>query len=487
MQEDVWRPRASPVEVCLRRSAIVYGIGASAMFVVVGLVYRLQTYGDGSMFSYAIALQESWSYHLHNIPDRLTVYLYAFLPAETFVGLTGDAHGGIIVYGLLFYAAQVLGLVLTYTTDRSRGRTIFTFACVSTACLCPLVFGFPTEMWVAHALFWPTLAASHYAHRGLAGTAAVVALMVALILTHEGAVVFALAILATLALRGWRDTDLRRAVLGFAAAMAIWGLIKVSFPPDPYYASIIDIAALKFIDPANLATPAFMLLVAALAAYAILFVSARSYAPKTANVIAAVMTGLGLAAFWLWFDRWLLTDKRYELRTVLLIGTPALGALAAAFALRAEGKLALAVPLLPRVMAVLTGTDLARAMAGAIAVIVLVHVVETTKFATAWNRYTGAVRALAMGQAFDPAMGDVNFVSSARIGPDLNRLSWFSTTPYLSVLVAPGFAPRHLVVDPDGGYYWLTCAMARASEQATRAIPRESRRLVRIYSCLHRR
>ena len=40
------------------------------------------------------------------------------------------------------------------------------------------------------------------------------------------------------------------------------------------------------------------------------------------------------------------------------------------------------------------------------------------------------------------------FVSSLRITDDLNRLSWFSNTPYLSVLLAPNFAPKRLVVDP---------------------------------------
>ncbi len=54
------------------------------------------------------------------------------------------------------------------------------------ACLCPLVFGFPTEMWMAHALFWPTLAACHFARPGAAGSAAVFALLLALRI-REGA------------------------------------------------------------------------------------------------------------------------------------------------------------------------------------------------------------------------------------------------------------------------------------------------------------
>ena len=91
-----------------------------------------------------------------------------------------------------------------------------------------------------------------------------------------------------------------------------------------------------------------------------------------------------------------------------------------------------------------------------------------------------------MGAASDPALGDPRFVSSDRIDPDTNRLKWQTTTQFLSVLVAPGFLPNRLVVDPSAGYFWLTCARATATEQADIPLPVESRRLIRVYSCLHR-
>jgi len=84
--------------------------------------------------------------------------------------------------------------------DRSKGRIIFAYACLSTACLCPLVFGFPSEIWIAHSLFWPTLAVCHYARPGIGATALVFAVLLALVFTHEGALIFAVAIVATLLL-----------------------------------------------------------------------------------------------------------------------------------------------------------------------------------------------------------------------------------------------------------------------------------------------
>lgn len=127
--------------VSLRRIVIAAGVGASILFIVVGLSTDLQMLGDGSIFSYAVAAQEAWAFHWHNISGRLFSYVYAYIPAEAVVALTGSAKAGIAVYGLLFFSAPLLGLLLAFAADRSKGRVIFVYACLSTACLCPLVYG----------------------------------------------------------------------------------------------------------------------------------------------------------------------------------------------------------------------------------------------------------------------------------------------------------------------------------------------------------
>jgi hypothetical protein len=178
---------------------------------------------------------------------------------------------------------------------------------------------------------------------------------------------------------------------------------------------------------------------------------------------------------------------------VVFLVTPVLGGLAVLRALRLEGALhlparwmrRLAVGVADGVAALAQGTA-ARAVAGAIVLLTLAHAVETAKFVAGWTRYEAAVRDLAMGTAADPALGDPRFVSTARIEPETNRLQWQTTTPFLSVLVAPGFLPNRLVVDPTAGYFWLTCQRATATERADVALPIESRRLIRVYSCLHR-
>jgi hypothetical protein len=469
----------------LRALVIAAGLCWSVVFVVVGLRYELQLYGDGAMFSYSVAVQNAWAFHWHNISGRLSVYLFCLAPAEVYVGLTENPSGGIVVYGLLFYAAQILGLAATFVADRSKGHVIFSYACFSTACLCPLVFGFPTEMWIAHALFWPAIAVCHYARRGIGGTALVFGILLALIFTHEGATILATAIVATLLLRGVRYPAFLRAACALFVAMAIWAAVKAAFLPDHYFADVYMRAALSFFDEALLSSHLVLLLLTAIVGYGAVFFIFSQIAPTRAHLYAAAIVALALAVYWLSLDHGLHAANRYYMRTVLVAVTPVLGALAAIYAVRAEAEPAL-LEMFPRVTRALTGRVAARAITGIFLLVMLVHGVETAKFVTQWTKYKAAVLALATSTVSDPALGNPHLVSSDRIAPELNRLSWFSTTPYLSVILA-GFMPTRLVVSPrTGNYFWLSCEMATANLKADRVVPAPSRELVRIYSCLHR-
>ena len=470
----------------LRQCAVVAGIGWAISFIVVGLTYRLQLYGDGSIFSYSVAAQDVWAFHWHNISGRLTAYAFALLPGELFVGATGNAQGGIFVYGLMFFIAQALGLIATYATDRSRGRVMLSYACVSTACLCPLVFGFPTEMWMTHALFWPALALCHFNRGGIARIAGTFVILLALVFSHAAALVLAAAIVVTVMLRGLHHPALRRTLVALVPALVIWLAVKALYPPDDYFAGVLARAAMHVFDIARLENPLLALLAATLAGYGIVVAMLHRYAPGRAHVYGVVIVGAALAIYWLVFDTSLHTTNRYFMRTALMLGTLTLGTLAALYVLRDEGQLKLPVPLLNDILALLTRDAMLRTAGGILVLVTLVHAVETAKFVSAWTDYKAALRTLVNGTAADPRLGDPRFVSSDRIAPEANRLSWNSTTPYLAILLAPNFTPARLVIDPAGNYFWLTCKTAFANEQAARAIPVEGRRLVRILACLHR-
>jgi len=478
-----WSAARSGADV-VRALVVIIGLCWSVAFVVVALEYDLQLYGDGAMFSYAVAAQDVWAFHWHNISGRLTVFLLSLWPAELFASATGNPWDGVVAYGFLFYVAPLLGLLATFSADRSRNRIIFTYACFSTALLCPLVFGFPTEMWMAHALFWPTLAAAHYVRRGLAGTTLVFLMLLALALTHEGALVLSLTIVATTALRGTRDSLFRRAAGAMVAVLMVWVEVKVLLPPGNYFAGVFVKAALHFFDPETFEVNIVFLLAASLAGYGAAFAILSRFVPGKAHLWAAAIVTVILAIYWFGFDQAILADHRYYMRTLLVIATPAFGVLAAFYALRADG-LASRVPSQPRTMIALTKGITAEAFAGAFMIVTLVYAVETGQFVSAWTDYKSAVKALAIGNAADPSLGDPHFVSSDRIDTDLNRLSWFSTTQYLSVIVG-NFAPNRLVVDPANTYFWLSCETATANSKGDRTIPAASRELVRTYSCLHR-
>jgi hypothetical protein len=475
-----------PVRCPLRAVAVGGALSASLSFVIAGLISHLQMYGDGAIFSYAVAAQDAWAFHWHNISGRLFTYLFAYPLAEAVVAMSKSARAGIAVYGLLFFSAPLLGLGLTFAVDRTANRTVFFYACLSTVSLCPLVYGAPTEMWMAHALFWPALAACLTAAPSWRGTATVFVLLLLLAFTHEGAIVLSLTILFAVLLRGWRDTRSLRAAGAFFAVILIWAAVKASIRPDDYIAPVLSAAAFRFIDIRNLAQPALLTALAAIIGYAILAaLLARMHAPKP-YLSAAILSAALLGIYWTWFDDSLLAEARYDLRTVLLIMTPALGLMASVHATNDLQRRRSPFPFLARWASVIENVVNPSFLAGALLLVMLVHAVETAKFLTRWIEYQTAVRALATGTASDPDLGSPLFVSSRRIRADLNRLAWNSTTPYLSVLVAPRLAPTRLLVDPTAGYFWLSCETARQSEASSTAIPAAARQLIRLYACQHR-
>src|SRR2546421_7031924 len=311
----------------LRTFLIGAGLCWSVGFVVIALCYQLELYADGAMFSYAVAVQDVWAFHWHNISGRMSVFLLILLPAEVLVGLTGDPSAGILFYGLLFYLAPLAGLIGTLAADCSRNRIIFVSACCSTALLCPLVFGFPSEMWLAHAMFWPTLAVAHYASRTVAGTALVFAMVLTLAFTHEGALVLTFSIVAMLALRGFRDASFLRAAAILIVVLAVLAAVKIMIPPDEYYADVLVRAALHFFDPAIFQVSIVALLFTTIVAYAVLLLVLSKLAmADRAYLFAALIVAVALAIYWLWLDHAMHASSRYYLRTTLVIVTPVFGA-----------------------------------------------------------------------------------------------------------------------------------------------------------------
>ena len=469
----------------LRRLVIAAGCAAALLFILVGLVFQLQTYGDGSIFSYAVATREVWAFHWHNIATRLATYALTLAPGEIVVAVTGSPSAGVFVYGLCLFAAPLLSLAATFALDRAPRRPYFVTACASTALLAPLCFGFPTEMWIAHAVFWPAFACAMTLPVSASSIALLAALTAALVLSHEGGLVLGFGIVVATALRGLRDARFLRAIACFGLAVGVWAAVNRFAQPDAYFGEVRLRAASEFFEPRIFASPLLLLLMATLFGYGVVCALLSRVVARRAPLLASLVVACALCLWWVLFDRALHADNRYYLRTVLLIGTCAFAALVGLMQLAREQGIVARAPRLVRSLDALRAPSVARAAIGAVALVALVHVVETAKFVRGFSAYRASVKALALGAVADPVLGAPFLVSARRIGDDLNRLSWFSTTPYLSALVAD-LRPRRLVVDPAGNYFWLSCATATEAALEPRVAPKETRDMIRVYSCLHR-
>jgi hypothetical protein len=268
------------------------------------------------------------------------------------------------------------------------------------------------------------------------------------------------------------------------AVLAVAMIVKIQWPPDAYYADAFWRAAFHFFDPGIFKVRVVQLLLLIAVIYGVLHASMGKLGWR-ASCPAAVVTSFAiLLVYWLALDNAVHASDRYYLRTFLVVVIPLFGGSAALVATNAQA----AIPAwLERMRRPLVSPNPRMACAGVslFALISAIHIVETRKFVSGWDQYRSAVARLAKGDDANPDLGDPRFVSSARLAPELGPWSWFSTTPYMSILLAD-FAPNRLVIDPTGNYFWLSCATANRNRDAASAVPEAARELVRVYSCQHR-
>jgi hypothetical protein len=270
-------------------------------------------------------------------------------------------------------------------------------------------------------------------------------MLLALVFTHEAALIFAMTILATLLLRGVRDAAFPRAVGAFLLVMSIWIIVKKTLPPDDYIADVLVRAALHVFDITIRTGDLVLLLFGALAIYTIAFLVLRRLSPAKAHVYAASIVAVALAVYWLWFDNALHTDNQYYADGPHRRHSDdwRAGGGARARRRRSAGPPG-SIPATPD-----GGSHewlTARAAAGALVLVMMVHAVETAKFVTAWMHYKAAVRALAMGAAsIRRSESALRIIASYRCRPEPSVLVFDDSIP-VSARGAK-FAPARLVVD----------------------------------------
>ena len=404
----------------------------------------LLLFADGALFAYAVAAADSWDFHFRQIPPRAAAWALTAGVGEAVTRLSGQPAWGVAAYHAAFLALPGVGLAATWAADRT-GR-ILPWACASTALLLPLVFAFPTELWVAHAAFWPALALGWHAAPlpWLALALGITAL------SHEAGLLWAIGAVGLLALApGWRS--LGGGMLALLPALAGFALLKLLVPPDPYVAEVMGRVGAEFFHWRPAFGPLLLTFGVVLGCWLLLAPLTR-WAPVLVGAAWLGWWGLGLAP--------LHPDGRYFARTFVFGGA---ALLAFAAALGARGWL-------PR-----PRMD----WRPALLLVTLVHAGELARFTQGWLLHAAAVRALAA----TPGAGAIaNTALPAASAP----FAWHSTVPFLSVMLTPGYAPRRLVVDPASNYFWFGCAQATRNLEAARDLPQATRQQVAEYACAGR-
>lgn len=202
-----------------------------AVLAIVGSIYiafDLSLYADGSFFAFALATGDPWWTFWVNIPTRASSFVLTIGPPYLVAEATGNFRWALWTYSLALALCPVIGLLVTKAVDPWRG--LLTSCCAfSTVSVVPFVVFFPTEIWVTHAMFWPTLG---YAVSGKGRSYAFILpiLLVVFALTHEAALVL-LPMLAFIS-AAHRSSNKQTYViaLGCAAAVVAWVLLKAGVP-----------------------------------------------------------------------------------------------------------------------------------------------------------------------------------------------------------------------------------------------------------------
>ena len=165
-------------------------------FPVLALGFRVNLFADGALFTYAVGVGDSWGHHWHNIAGRAAVWALVLRPAEWLGALSGRVAVAEAAYVLLFHLWPLACLAVVARSGAPGwvGRA----AVLSHVGLLPFVFGFPTEMWVAHGAIWAALALMAAPGRAVAGWG----FLLVACLSHEAGVVWAVAEVAALWVAG---------------------------------------------------------------------------------------------------------------------------------------------------------------------------------------------------------------------------------------------------------------------------------------------
>jgi hypothetical protein len=400
--------------------AVAWAIGAALVILtvhaLVSVLIDLNAYADGAWFDFALRVGKPFQLVWRNYPTRITPYLLEFASAYGLMRAHVPADMALGAGHAVWCLAPVASLYACWKIAPAGKRIAALPPAAYFVFFGLLTWGFPTEIWLVAVFAWPAALLLLYGANTTANGLTVGALVIAMLFSHEAALV----LVPLFLLAGWTRRYCRppriafASVLSVAVGLALWLLVRQLVRPDPVIAMSVGFNARHFFGLAALTGHP------ALAKYAIIACAAVVLANLAVSWPRLRLLALGVLLIWGLLiglqDAGLAGAARYQVRSVCLLALGGLILLSVAH--RRWG--------LPRFLVVHARIwVLFAALAAGLMAAVVID--QNTRFALAWRRYDQALSAVVNRPG-----GETDLPPSLAASP----AAWAWGAPFRSILLA---------------------------------------------------
>lgn len=464
-----------------------FTLAVSILYAAVFVATDLNLFYDGGLFSAVVAVGRPWEIYFCNFPARLGAYSLGVIPAAQFGRLTGSGAGAVHLYAILYICWPTLGVVATRLLDNTTDKHVSAFCNVATLTTPYYAYGFPTEVWISFALFWPTLCCCICAQSSIVRLAALFVLLPLLLFTHEAAILF-FPILAGVAICFCRGRQRLLILATIVAVLALWAAVRGLVPAcSPRQLSPLQmLAGRPFVNLVSVG------IAVAMAAWLVALVVAETakLGRERANDLPLMAGAIVLALYVYLTADSIYGLERYPARTLVLAQTFALGCICVGQLLierhspGTSWAMEFATKLLERY-----SMNIKRAVVAFLGFSIVAHGYATATFVAAWMDFNKEIARIAFDGAPAPkGFATLSLEHGKVAGTQAQPRSWrlaTASTPVHVIMRAPGFETKRLVIiDASAeGPTWFNCEHGKALERAPGAIGPTSAALIRQLLC----
>ena len=455
----------------------------NAAFATVYVATDLNLFYDGSFFSLTIAVGRPWNLLWCNFPGRFAAsYLLTAFPAQLYGDATGSASAAVRLYAILYICWPTIGIAATRLLDRTDDKHFSAYCNVASVTTPLFTFGFPTEVWITCALFWPTLCCCACTKHFSAPCWMFFLLLPLFGFTHEVSIVFFPLFFMVTAIF---NHGVRRAFMltAIVAVLACWVFVESYISPCfPWARSFIHASARNMLTPSNLVNSVSISIGAAMGGWllAAAVINRTRTEPAKATLLPFVVGFVFLSIYTYYARDQIYGVERYPARTLVAVQTFGFGVLCVGSLLvwHADRLLLFgqAVSATARSMLGSRGTVVRRGITVFVVYSVVAHLYANAKFVRYWLALNTDLDEIVAGAGVVPigfgliALDEdvVTITRGVGVASDEWRLASSSVTSHV-VMLAPGYDTKRLVhslVTLTGG----TCENAKALEEARGAI-----------------